>query len=174
MGGLFYFAPVLLGVAPKVADAFRAGGGVRFEEFWSECVTALDMINSGQCEQRFSSYWLAKVPDVVWRLQDGGRVLDVGCRAGRVGVIIAKVFPKCEVVGLDPDSESIRKACGTAASAGVQGRICFVAKTTRDLERDDGFDLITARDCVHDFSAPHRTLSEQRALLESEGTLFVV
>jgi SAM-dependent methyltransferase len=108
MGGLFYFAAVLLAVAPKVADAFRAGGGVRFEEFWSECVTALDMINSGQCEQRFSSYWLAKVPDVVWRLQDGGRVLDVGCRAGRVGVIIAKVFPKCEVVGLDPDSESIR------------------------------------------------------------------
>jgi hypothetical protein len=43
MGGLFYFAAVLLAVAPKVADAFRAGGGVRFEEFWSECVTALDM-----------------------------------------------------------------------------------------------------------------------------------
>jgi hypothetical protein len=65
MGGLFYFAPILLGVAPKVSDAFRAGGGVRFEEFGSECVTALDMINSGQYEQRFSSYWLTKLPDVV-------------------------------------------------------------------------------------------------------------
>jgi hypothetical protein len=48
MGGLFYFAAALLGVAPKVADAFRTGGGVRFEEFGPECVTALDMINSGQ------------------------------------------------------------------------------------------------------------------------------
>jgi hypothetical protein len=47
MGGLFYFAPVLLGVAPKVVDAFRTGGGVRFEEFGPECVVALDMINSG-------------------------------------------------------------------------------------------------------------------------------
>jgi hypothetical protein len=71
LGGLFYLAPVLLGVAPKVADAFRSGGGVPFEEFGSECVTALDMINSGQYEQRFSSYWLAKLPDVVQRLQDG-------------------------------------------------------------------------------------------------------
>jgi hypothetical protein len=71
LGGLFYLAPVLLGVAPKVADAFRSGGGVPFEELGSECVTALDMINSGQYEQRFSSYWLAKLPDVVQRLQDG-------------------------------------------------------------------------------------------------------
>ena len=174
MGGLFYFAPVLLRVAPKVADAFRTGGGVRFEDFGPECVVALDMINSGQYEQRFVSYWLAKLPDVVQRLQDGGRVLDVGCGVGRVSVAIAKTFPKCEVVGLDPDPESIRKARETAASAGVGDCIRFVAKTTRELDRNDGFDLITACDCVHDFSAPDRTLSEMRTLLKPEGTLFVV
>lgn len=174
MGGLFYFAPVLLGVAPKIADAFRTGGGVRFEDFGPECVVALDMINSGQYEQRFGSYWLAKLPDVVQRLQDGGRVLDVGCGVGRVSVAIAKAFPKCEVVGLDSDTESINKARETAATAGVQDRIRFVAKNTRDHDRDDGFDLITACDCVHDFSAPHRTLGELRSLLKPEGTFFIV
>jgi SAM-dependent methyltransferase len=174
MGGLFYFAPVLLGVAPKVADAFRTGGGVRFEDFGPECVAALDMINSGQYEQRFGSYWLAKLPDVIERLQEGGRVLDVGCGVGRVGIAIAKTFPKCEVVGLDPDPESIKKARETATSAGVQDHIRFVSKTTSDLDRGDGFDLITACDCVHDFSAPHRTLAEIRALLKPDGTLFVV
>src|SRR3972149_1515911 len=174
MGGLFYFAPVLLGVAPKVADAFRTGGGVRFEDFGPECVVALDMINSGQYEQRLGSYWLAKLPDVVQRLENGGRVLDVGCGVGRVGVAIAKTFPKCEVIGLDPDPESIRKAHEIAASAGVGDRIRFVAKTTRELDRDEGFDLITACDCVHDFSAPDRTLGEMRRLLKPEGTLFVV
>lgn len=174
MGGLFYFAPVLLGVAPKVADAFRTGGGVRFEDFGPECVVALDMINSGQYEQRFGSYWLSKLPDVVQRLQNGGRVLDVGCGVGRVGIAIAKAFPKCEIVGLDPDSESIRKARETAASAGVGDRIRFVAKTTRELDRNEGFDLVTACDCVHDFSAPDRTLGEMRKLLKPEGTLFVV
>lgn len=174
MGGLFYFAPVLLGVAPKVADAFRTGGGVRFEDFGPECVAALDMINSGQYEQRFGSYWLAKLPDVVQRLQDGGRVLDVGCGVGRVGIAIAKAFPKCEVVGLDPDPGSIKKARETATDAGVQDHIRFVSKTTSDLDRGDGFDLITACDCVHDFSAPHRTLAEIRALLKPDGTLFVV
>jgi ubiquinone/menaquinone biosynthesis C-methylase UbiE len=174
MGGLFYFAPVLLGVASKVADAFRTGGGVRFEEFGPECVVALDMINGGQYEQRFGSYWLAKLPDVVQRLQSGGRVLDVGCGVGRVGVAIAKAFPECEVVGLDPDQVSIRQAREAAAKEGLQNRIRFVATTTRDLDRGEGFDLVTACDCVHDFSAPHRTLGELRALLKPEGTLFVV
>jgi hypothetical protein len=37
---------------------------VRFEEFGPECVVALDMINTGQYEQRLGSYWLAKLPDV--------------------------------------------------------------------------------------------------------------
>lgn len=174
MGGLFYFAPVLLGAAPKVADAFRTGGGVRFEEFGPECVVALDMINSGQYEQRFGSYWLSKLPDVVQRLQNGGRVLDVGCGVGRVGIAIAKAFPKCEVVALDPDAESIRKARETAARAGVGDRIHFMEKTTRDLDQNEGFDLITACDCVHDFSAPTRTLSEMRRFLKPEGALFVV
>jgi ubiquinone/menaquinone biosynthesis C-methylase UbiE len=174
MGGLFHFAPVLLGAASKVADAFRTGGGVRFEDFGPECVVALDMINSGQYDQRLGSYWLAKLPDVVRRLQNGGRVLDVGCGAGRVGIAIAKAFPKCEVVGLDSDSDSIGRARDSAASAGVEGRVHFVAKTTRDFDRGDGFDLVTACDCVHDFSAPQRTLAEMRALLKPEGTLFIV
>jgi hypothetical protein len=59
MGGLFCFAPVLVGVAPKVAGAFRTGGGVRFEEFGPECVEAPDMINNGKYVHRFGSHWLS-------------------------------------------------------------------------------------------------------------------
>jgi 2-polyprenyl-3-methyl-5-hydroxy-6-metoxy-1,4-benzoquinol methylase len=174
MGGLFYLAPVFLGVAPKVADAFRMGGGIRFEDFGPECVVALDMISSGQYEQRLTNYWLSKLPDVVARLQRGGRVLDVGCGVGRVAVALAKAFPKCEVIGLDPDPESIKKARESAADAGVGDRVRFLANTTRDIDRGDGFDLITACDCVHDFSAPRQTLGEMRALLKPNGTLFLV
>src|ERR1700723_2738103 len=130
MGGLFYFAAALLGVAPKVADSFRTGGGVRFEEFGPECVVALDMINSGQYDNRLGSYWLTKLPDVVRRLEKGGRVLDFGCGVGRVGAAIAKAFPKCEVVGLDPDAETIRQARAAATGAGLGERIPFTAQSS--------------------------------------------
>jgi SAM-dependent methyltransferase len=174
MGGLFYFGAALLGAAPKVADAFRAGGGVRFEEFGPECVTALDMINSGQYDNRLGSYWLTKLPDVVRRLEGGGRVLDFGCGVGRVGAAIAKAFPKCEVVGLDPDAETIKQARAAATGAGLGDRIQFIANATDELKRGEGFDLITACDCIHDFSAQGKTLGELRHLVKPDGALFVV
>ncbi|HSA82692.1 MAG TPA: class I SAM-dependent methyltransferase [Geminicoccaceae bacterium] len=174
MGGLFLMAPVLFGVAPKVAEAFEEGGGVRFEDFGPDCVVALDTLNRGQYEQRFETYWLKALPDIVERLERGGRVLDVGCGLGRVSVVIAKAFPKCEVVGLDADADSIRQARFAAAEAGVGERISFVAVSAGELERGDGFDLIAACDCVHDFAEPHKTLVAVRALLKSDGALLVI
>ena len=129
------FCAALLGVAPKVADAFRTGGGVRFEEFGPECVVALDMINSGQYDNRFGSYWLGKLPDVVRRLEGGGRVLDFGCGVGRVGAAIAKAFPKCEVVGLDPDPETIKQARAAATAAGLGERIRFIANAAGERKK---------------------------------------
>jgi SAM-dependent methyltransferase len=174
MGGLFHIVPVLLGGAPKVADCFRTGGGVRFEEFGPECVAALDMINGGQYESRLTSYWLPKLPDVVRRLESGGRVLDFGCGVGRVAAAIAKTFPRCEVVGLDPDPETIRQARAAATRAGLHDRIKFITNTMGELERGEGFDLITACDCVHDFSAPGKTLGELCHLVKPDGALFIV
>jgi len=112
MGGLFLAAPAMLRTAPNVARAFRDGGGVPDEEFGPDIVEALDMINAGQYENRFTGFWLNKLPEVTQRLEQGGRALDVGCGVGRVGGAIAHAFPKCEVVGLDPDPGSIARASG--------------------------------------------------------------
>ncbi len=174
MGGLFSMVPPLLRVAPDVATAFTQGGGVHFEEYGPEGVVGLDLVNRGQYEQRLTSYWLKKLPLVTARLEEGGRVLDVGCGAGRVCVAIAKDFPQTRVVGLDPDGESIRQAEAAAAAAGVSGRITFLAATTDNLDPGDPFDLITACDCIHDFAAPQRTLEQIHALLKCDGTMFIV
>jgi SAM-dependent methyltransferase len=174
MGGLFSMVPVLLRTAPDVATAFARGGGVKFEAFGSEAVVGLDLMNRGQYEQRLTSYWLKALPDVAARLQAGGRALDVGCGAGRVCMALAKNFPAARIVGLDPDKESIRQAESAAASAGLSGRVSFVAASTGDLDQSERFDLITACDCIHDFAAPERTLQEIHDLLEPQGTLFII
>jgi 2-polyprenyl-3-methyl-5-hydroxy-6-metoxy-1,4-benzoquinol methylase len=174
MGGLFPIMPVLLGLVPDVATAFRHGGGVPFEKFGPEGVFGLDVMNRGQYENRLTSYWLKAMPDVQARLEAGGRALDVGCGAGRIAVTLAKAFPSAKVVGLDPDRESIRQAEAGAAKAGLSGRVSFVASTTGEFDAGEGFDLITACDCIHDFAAPQPTLKEIRALLKPEGTLFII
>lgn len=172
-GGMFEMVPVLMKVAPQVAQAFHSGGGVAFEDFGPECVSALDLINRGQYEHRFTDYWLKALPETVARLQLGGRMLDVGCGSGRVCMAFAAAFPRAEIVGLDPDKESIRRA-REAAKAARLDRIRFVAQTTATMERGSGFDLVTMCDCLHDLAAPLATLREVRALLKPDGTLFIV
>ena len=167
-GGMFDMVPVLMRVAPRVAEAFAEGGGVPFEEFGPECVTALDLINRGQYEHRFTDYWLKALPEAVAKLNAGGRMLDVGCGSGRVCLAFAKAFPHAEIVGIDSDAESVRRAQGLGA------RVRFIRATAGEIERGAGFDLITMCDCVHDLADPARTLREVRALLKPDGALFVV
>lgn len=168
VGGLFAMVPPLMKVAPDVARAFSEGGGVKFEHFGPECVSALDLINRGQYEARFAGYWLNCLPDVVEKLRAGGRALDVGCGSGRVCASLRKAFPAATVMGLDPDADSIRRA--RAASPEVQ----FHVGTLSDFPERKPFDLITLCDALHDLAEPLKTLREIRALLQPDGALFII
>ena len=174
MGGLFCMAPVLLRVAPRVALAFEEGGGVPFADYGADGIEALDMLNRGQYEQRFATHWLKSLPEIVQRLEAGGRIVDVGCGVGRVALTLAKAFPQVSVIGLDADRESIAQATHAATIEGLSGRVRFIAGSPGDLAAEGGFDLITACDCVHDFAAPVDTLKAMRDLLTPDGVLFVV
>ena len=82
MGGLYLLCP---NFAQRRAESCRCvshrrRGAVR--GLWVSHAAALDMINGGQYEQRLGNYWLTKLPDVIQRLENGGRVLDVGCGVG--------------------------------------------------------------------------------------------
>ena len=174
MGGLFYSVPSMLGLAPQVADAFQNGGGVPFTELGSEGLLALDLMNRGNYEQRFASYWLPAMPEVLARLEQGGRVLDVGCGSGAVCLALAQAFPHTEFVGLDLHEESIAQARQTAQAAGLAERVTFLVQPLADFAAGPGFDLITACDCVHDFAQPVAMLREMRIRLKPDGTLFVI
>jgi 2-polyprenyl-3-methyl-5-hydroxy-6-metoxy-1,4-benzoquinol methylase len=164
VGGLFAMVPPLLRVAPKVAEAFRKGGGVAFGDFGPACVEAIDLINRGQYESRLADYWLKAMPDVAAKLAAGGRALDVGCGSGAVCAALKKAFPKAEIVGMDPDPGSI----GRARAAAPQ------AKFLTEMPKGQFFDLVTLCDVLHDLAAPGQTLREIRALLKPDAALFIV
>jgi 2-polyprenyl-3-methyl-5-hydroxy-6-metoxy-1,4-benzoquinol methylase len=170
VGGLFAMVPPLMRVAPDVARAFDTGGGVRFEEFGPECVEALELINGGQYAARFADYWMKSVPQAAERLRAGGRALDVGCGSGRVCIALAKAFPTAEIIGVDPDAQSIHRAKAAARGLSIQ----FTIGEVRSIENASGFDLITLCDALHDLAEPVETLEEIRALLKPDGTLFIV
>jgi hypothetical protein len=95
---------------------------LRFEEFGPECVVALDMINTGQYEQRFGSYWLAKLPDV-----SSDCSLDVGCDVGRS----QGGGPRTPIQSPSdsPAKPPRRRACRTASSSSLGARAISIGAT---------------------------------------------
>ncbi|MDH3689847.1 MAG: methyltransferase domain-containing protein [Gammaproteobacteria bacterium] len=173
-GGLLHMAPVMLAAAPKVADAFERGGGVPFEDYGEEGILALDLVNRGNYEHRFTSYWLQALPDVIDKLESGGRALDVGCGVGRVSLALANAFQHSQFVGVDLDVDSIDLATQAAHDKNLTDRVKFHACTLDALDAPHGFDFITACDCVHDFADPINTLKDIKTHLKADGTLLVI
>lgn len=173
-GGLFAMVPPLLKVAPQVAESFSRGGGVSFDEYGDEGVTALDLINRGNYQHKLVDYWLPAMPEVVETLRAGGRALDVGCGTGHVSLALARAFPESRFVGVDLHPASIERARRIAQERGLADRVEFSTTPIEALDDTAGFDLATACDCVHDFTDPVSTLSAVRRRLKPGGTLFVV
>jgi ubiquinone/menaquinone biosynthesis C-methylase UbiE len=52
-------------------------------------------------------------------VRTGHRVLEIGCGTGSLTVLIARVHPESEVIGLDPDPKALARARRKAERAGV-------------------------------------------------------
>ncbi len=173
MGGLFLAGPSLLSKAPDVASAFREGGGVPFDEFDSDWIEALDLMNGGAYQHRLASYWMKQLPDIEERLTAGGRALDIGCGVGKVSLALAEAFPQARVTGFDPDADSVSQARKSAAKAGVD-QVEFIEGVITDIAPKPVFDFAGMFDCLHDLADPEATLIEIRKRIAPGGALLVM
>lgn len=174
LGGMFAGLPGLMAVTPRVTAAFERGGGVSFSDFGEGLPVALEQMNRSVYESRLVRSWLPALPDVVRRLETGGRAIDVGCGTGVVPILLAQAFPSARIEGLDVDARSIGIARGYARTAGVAERVRFVVDTAQALSGSDGYDLVTTFDVIHDLPDPLDVLRRIRASLADGGTYLMV
>jgi 2-polyprenyl-3-methyl-5-hydroxy-6-metoxy-1,4-benzoquinol methylase len=168
--GGFTFALESLALAPRLATAFRHGGGIAFDELPSAIPAAIDRMHRPWFEHLLVQEWLAGVPGLTERLARGARVLDVGCGLGRSTVAMARAFPASTFLGIDPHAPSIQHAHESASEAHLVN-VSFAATPVDALDADE-FDLIVAIDCVHDMVDPVGALRAMRQLLSLGGALF--
>lgn len=87
-------------VEDRIVDCFRNGGGVGYEHYprFHEVMAE----DSGQTVlAALDEHILPLVPGLEDRLQQGIRVLDVGCGRGRALLHLAASFPRSQFVGYD-------------------------------------------------------------------------
>ncbi len=88
------------------------------------------------------------------QLKEGSRILDLGCGAGDVSMMAAKmVGPQGSVVGVDQSSEAIAKAESRAREAGLP-QIEFLTTRVEELASIDQFDGIIGRYVLIHQSSP--------------------
>jgi ubiquinone/menaquinone biosynthesis C-methylase UbiE len=119
---------------------------------------------------------LPQAPETLARLEAGGRLLDIGAGGGEHLVHYARRFPRCQVVGLEPDLPSIELARRAVAEAAVSDRVELRHGDANALTAEDEFDLVTLNVTLHETGGPpeyRNVLERVRTALAPSGTVVV-
>src|SRR6185312_3998264 len=171
--GAFELAFGSLAAVPRIADSFRTGAGMGWDEH-------VDGVFHG-CEKFFRpgyaanlvSAWIPALHDVKGKLEAGARVADVGCGKGASTLLMAQAFPKSKFFGFDYHDKSIEGARESARKAGITDRISFEV-TGADGYPGQNYDLVTVFDCLHDMGDPIGAARHVRQSLAEDGTWMIV
>ncbi len=121
---------------------------------------------------------LPKLPALAARLNQGIRILDVGCGAGHAMVEFAERYPNVACVGVDVESNSVRMAEALIHSKGLDKRV-----QVRLLEGDSvpedlvgGFDLVTMFLVLHEIRPDIKdvVLEQCSKALRSDGQFLIL
>ena len=135
-----------------ITDAFKTGGGVDYGDFHPCVFQGTARFFKPSYKSNLLEKWLPKIPAATEKLENGGRLCDVGCGKGLSTLLMAEHYPKASFVGIDIHAPSIDEANEEAHLAGLSDRLCYDAA---DAESYGGeYDVITFFDCLHDMGDP--------------------
>jgi ubiquinone/menaquinone biosynthesis C-methylase UbiE len=115
---------------------------------------------------------LPVAPGIIAKLQQGIKVLDVGCGSGKAINLMAKSFPSSQFVGYDFSKEGIENAEREKESLGI-ANASFEQQDAANFDHEDHFDLITAFDAIHDQANPEKVLENIRRSLKNGGVFLM-
>ena len=97
-------------------------------------------------------------------------ILDVATGAGQFIKVLMKIFPAAHFTGIDPDEESLQKACEMFSGKGVR----FLQMAAEKLEFADArFDMATISNGLHHLPYLKEALDEMKRVLKPNGWFVI-
>jgi 2-polyprenyl-3-methyl-5-hydroxy-6-metoxy-1,4-benzoquinol methylase len=164
---LAQYVSLMGNVEDKIVECFRNGGGLpyseypKFQELQAEETARI-------FDSKLTNQILPLIPEIDNKLNDGIKVLDIGCGRGRAINLMGKAFSRSEFTGCDISHEGISSAKEEAKNMGLTN-VQFEIKDALLVEELGKFDLITAFDTIHDQVQPTKVLKAINASLNNDG-----
>lgn len=172
MTGGFYSVSAAYHDEPLVAESFRTGRGVAWEDHHNCLFCGVDRFFRPGYEANLVAHWIPALQGMVDKLTFGARVADVGCGRGSSTLILAAAFPASEFTGYDLHRPSIEMATSQAKEKGL-GNVRFEAARAQNFP-GTGYALVTMFDALHDMGDPVAAATHIRQSLAPGGTLMLV
>jgi SAM-dependent methyltransferase len=173
LAGAFDIVAAMIESEPKVENSFRTGAGVRWGDSAGCLFCATGAFFRPGYVNNIVQNWLPALDGVEAKLKAGAKVADVGCGVGFSTLLMAEAFPRSSFVGFDFHAPSVEEARGHAQAHGLGDRVRFEVATAKEIA-EDGFDLVTVYDCLHDMGDPRGCARHMRAILKADGTWMIV
>jgi SAM-dependent methyltransferase len=171
--GAFQLAAALIKDEPTITEAFRTGDGVGWHEHDQDLFCGTERFFRPGYIANLVSSWIPALDGVDEKLRSGARVADIGCGHGASTLILAKAYPRSEIVGFDYHPESIERARAAAEQAGVDKRVRFEVASAKEYP-GSGYDLVAMFDCLHDMGDPVGAAGHVLRSLGPDGTWLIV
>ena len=118
---------------------------------------------------------LAALPDLVADLVRGIRVADVHCGGGRWLVAMARRFPESQFMGVEFETDSVRRARANVAAAGLADRVRIAEADIPDIDESVGqLDMTYFQYALHQLASPVDGLRAGWSALRPGGRLVVL
>lgn len=160
------------GIVDRIADAFRTGIGLRYDELGESEAHQVERTLGPWSRLALVPRVLPALDGVVDRLLAGARVVDVGCGSGVALLTLAAAFPTSVFEGYDPSEHAIARARAKVAEQGLDN-VTLYALGAADLPDEPTYDFVMALDCIHDMPRPDEALAAVRAAIKPDGTWLI-
>jgi SAM-dependent methyltransferase len=173
LAGAFELVAAMIEAEPKVEECFREGKGVRWGDHAGCLFCATGAFFRPGYVNNIVQAWIPALDGMEARLHAGARVADVGCGVGFSTLLMAEAYPESSFVGYDFHEPSIDEARRHAGEHGLGDRVRFEVAAAKDIA-EQGFDLITMYDCLHDMGDPRGCAGHMHRILAPGGSWMIV
>lgn len=173
LAGAFELVAAMIEAEAKVEQCFRQGTGVRWGDHAGCLFCATGAFFRPGYVNNIVQAWIPALDGVEARLRAGASVADIGCGVGFSTLLMAEAYPDSRFTGFDFHEPSIEEARRHADEHGLGDRVRFEVAQAKDIA-EQGFDLVTMYDCLHDMGDPRGCASHMRRILAPDGIWMIV